>query len=488
MNIKNLLKGYKYDVICGQEDLEINEIAYDSRKIKEKDLFVCIKGFKIDGHSYIENAIDRGAIAIVLEDDTKIDTGKHKNITFIKVEDARKALSYMSNLYYDMPSKFIKLVGITGTNGKTSVSYYISYIMNQVGYKTGIIGTIDNVCGCESLDIMTTTHTTPEALEIHKMLMMMLERHVDVVCMEATSMGLKLARVDDCDFDIAVFTNLTRDHLDDHKTMKDYKESKKILFNLSNISVINIDDKVGKEILQESQNECITYGLSEEAKIYAHDIVISDKGAKFKVTYDYKIYDIKINIPGKFSIYNALAAMGVCLVLGVNMQDIMKALRNIKSVKGRFESINLKNGSKAIIDYAHTPDALKNVLETVNEFKKGDSIVVFGCGGNRDKSKRSIMGKIACDLADKVIITSDNPRYEDPQSIILDIIEGNNDYESKFTIIQDRKNAIEYAISISKKSDVILIAGKGHETTQEIGDEILPFDDCQIVKQYDLLH
>ncbi|WP_066503801.1 UDP-N-acetylmuramoyl-L-alanyl-D-glutamate--2,6-diaminopimelate ligase [Abyssisolibacter fermentans] len=484
MNLYKILEDLNYELLSENENIEIKNISYDSRRVTKGTLFICIKGYKYDGHDYINSAVNNGALAVIVERDELINPILKKKVTFIKVEDTRKALSKVASKFYGNPSSELKVIGITGTNGKTSVSYYISEILKLSGKKTGIIGTINNVCGDEILDIVRTTHTTPEAPQIQCMLRTMVEKGVEFVCIEATSMGLKLNRVDDCNFDIAVFTNLTRDHLDDHKTMENYKNCKKQLFRLSKFSVINLDDNVGREIINETTNGYITYGLNKYADIYAHDIKTTNQGTKFIMTYKGENKDVQIYIPGRFSVYNALAATGVCIRLGLKIDDIINGLASITNVKGRFETIKAENGSSIIVDYAHTPDALENVLKTAREFKKGKLILVFGCGGNRDKTKRPLMGKIASKLADLCIITSDNPREEDPQNIIKDIIKGMNNVNSECIIIEDRKKAIRFALTQANNNDIVIIAGKGHETYQEINGDVIPFDDCEIVKKY----
>ncbi|WDV47019.1 UDP-N-acetylmuramoyl-L-alanyl-D-glutamate--2,6-diaminopimelate ligase [Clostridiaceae bacterium M8S5] len=482
MKLRSILNNIDYKII-NDKDIDIKSIAYDSRRVKKGTLFICIKGYKYDGHDYIENAINNGAVAIMVQKNEYKPLGSSK-VVFIEVKDTRRAMSKISSIFYAEPAKNLKMIGITGTNGKTSVSYYISELLKYHGKKTGIIGTINNICDDEVLDIIRTTHTTPEALEIHNMLDLMLKANVEFVCIEATSMGLKLGRVDDCDFDIAVFTNLTQDHLDDHKTMEDYKNCKKKLFKMSKFLVINIDEEVAQEIINETDRNYITYGLSKEAQIYGYDIQINNDGTTFKIEYNNEIKNAQIYTPGRFSVYNALAATGACIGLGMKLDDIIKGLASIKKVRGRFETIKAQNGSNIIVDYAHTPDALENVLKTAREFSKEKIIVVFGCGGNRDKTKRPIMGKIASELADLCIVTSDNPRYEKPLDIIRDITKGIDNINSGCIIIQDREKAIKFALSEAKANDVIIIAGKGHETYQEIEGKTIHFDDCEIVKKY----
>lgn len=487
MKLWDLMKGINALEVYGDNNIDITGVAYDSRRVKKGNLFVCITGFKTDGHRYIEGAIENGASSIIIEKEINniADIVEKHNISAIRVTDTRDALSKLSSNFYNNPSEEINVVGITGTNGKTSITYLITSILETINKKTSIIGTMKN----RILDKeYKTSNTTPESLELQYLFSEMIKNDVDVCTMEVSSHSLDLKRVEDIRFNIGVFTNLTSDHLDFHKDMESYKNAKmKLFYKTSDINIINTDDKYGKEIYNEIKNlktPALSYGIDHKCDICAEDIRMNVAFSEFKLITPKYSGNVKINIPGLFSIYNILAAIAVCYSMGYSYDDIDKGIKAIKPIRGRFEPVENNKGISVIVDYAHSPDALENVLKTINHFAKERVIVVFGCGGDRDSSKRPIMGEIAYKLSDYAIITNDNPRSEDPNRIVDDILPGMGPDENKYDIVMDRREAIKIAISKAEKGDIILIAGKGHETYQIINDEVNDFDDREVATEF----
>lgn len=434
---------------------------------------MCIKGFKTDGHSYINKAIEQGAVAIVSENETE-----NLNIPVILVSNSRKALSQIASNFYQNPTSKLTLIGITGTNGKTTTTYLIKNILEQAGKKVGLIGTNQNMIGQRVLE---TERTTPESLELFELFAQMVNEGVEYVVMEVSSHSLELHRVYGCNFKVAVFTNISQDHLDFHKNMESYLEAKAKLFDMAENGAINIDDEGGKKIFENCKCSHISYSTKENADIIAKDILVTEKDVSFNCITKSENALIRLNIPGVFSVYNALSAISACLLCNIPMDTIKKGLLNAEGVKGRAEVAFYNDKFTIIIDYAHTPDGLLNILETVKGFAKGRVVTLFGCGGDRDKTKRSQMGKIAGELSDFCIITSDNPRTEKPISIINDILEGIMQTVCKFVAIENRYEAIKYAILNAQQNDVIVLAGKGHETYQEINTIKKHFDEREVV-------
>ncbi len=485
LKLYDLLQDIEREYLLGKEDIDIDGISYDSRKVKSDYLFVCIKGFNTDGHKYIDSAIKNGAIAIVIEDEIKnLDTLLDKNITIIKVNNSRKILSKISSNLYGNSSKLLKVIGVTGTNGKTSVTHLIDTILRANKKRTAILGTINNIILDE---VYKSQNTTPESLELQGLFNDMVKKNIETCTMEVSSHSLDLHRVDDINFDIGIFTNLTQDHLDYHIDMENYKKAKlKLFYKTSMANIINIDDKYGDEIYNEIKKQNIpvfSYGANRKSDFYAKDIKMHDSYSEFTLVTPSYEEKITIKIPGLFSIYNILASICACYILGLNFKEILEGLNEIKPVKGRFELVENSRSKTIIIDYAHTPDALKNVLNTIRDFTKGKIILVFGCGGDRDSKKRPIMGKIAIELADYVLLTNDNPRTEKPGKIINDILQGIEPTKDRYQVIQDRREAIREAIYKANEKDVILIAGKGHENYQIIGDKVFDFDDREVAKE-----
>lgn len=486
MKLIELLKGYEYELLQGNLEQEIDKIAYDSRKVKENTLFVCQKGENVDGHLFAQEALKRGAVGLIVQEDVVI---KDSNIAIIKVKNSRKLLSYISNVFYKNPSRKLNMVGITGTNGKTSISYLVSEILEEMDKKTGVIGTIGIQLDKRPLNIEKTTPTTPDSLELHMILNEMKKQNATDVIMEVTSIALDQYRVEDCKFEIGVFTNLTEDHLDFHATMENYKISKRKLFELCDVSVINTDDETGREYVdyikaKYKQNKVITYGIENDCDLRAFNIKLSPLKTKFDISLENKTYSFEINLPGKFNVYNVLAAIATTIQLGVPMKVIREALLKIKGARGRFESVNSREGYSVVVDYAHTPDALENVLKTAREFNPNKIITVFGCGGNRDTTKRPMMGKISGEISDVTIITSDNPRNENPETILKDIENGIKQTNGFYEVIVDREEAIKKALKTADKEDIVIVAGKGHETYQIIKNKTIHFDDMEVVKKY----
>jgi UDP-N-acetylmuramoyl-L-alanyl-D-glutamate--2,6-diaminopimelate ligase len=482
MYVKYLLKGLDYKVLQGTDHINVSNIAWDSRKVKRNSLFICVKGKNVDRHDYALQAVEAGATTLVVEHQVK---PLPTDINVIQVNNTKMAMAKIADIYYENPSDYMNVIGITGTNGKTSVSWFVAKILETAGRNAGIIGTIENRAGKNQIKIEKVNPTTPDSIELQATLREMLESGVTDVAMEVTSIALENHRVDQCKFNIGVFTNLTQDHLDEHGTMENYKNAKLKLFKMCRYGIVNSDDEVFSEIKNQSTCEKIlSYGINNDADLKAKDIQYTINGVRFTLLFNDSNYKVNINIPGKFTVYNALAAIGVCYYSGLTMEQIIKGLGKIEGVRGRFEAVPNPKGCLIIVDYAHTPDGLANILESVKDIAKRNVITVFGCGGDRDRSKRPVMGEIAGKLSDECIITSDNPRTEDPALIINDIQVGICKTKCSYEKIENRRSAIYRALDIAQPEDVVVIAGKGHETYQIFGDNIIHFDDSEVVKEY----
>lgn len=458
----------------------IKSIEMDSRKVTDGSLFICMKGFTVDGHDFAKQAVEQGAVALVVERPVNVD------VPTIQVNDSQRAMAILADTFYRSPSEQLHVIGITGTNGKTTTTYLIDYIFENAGKKTGRIGTINTKVNGIERDVV---NTTPESLSLQKMFHEMVEGKTETVVMEVSSHALHLGRVRGCDFDIAVFTNLSQDHLDYHETMDAYKQAKGILFsqlgntyskNRKKYAILNVDDEASAYYRTVTAAEVITYGIENKADISAQQIEMSSHGIRFKLCTPFGNEEISMKLVGLFSVYNALAASAACLASGLSIAEIKAGLQQVEGVPGRFELVDEGQDYTVLVDYAHTPDSLLNVLQTIRQFAKKKIFVVVGCGGDRDKQKRPLMGEIAVKYADEAIFTSDNPRSEDPNEIIQQMTQHLN---SDFTVIVDREKAIDYAIRQAQKGDVILIAGKGHETEQVIGEHVYPFDDRVIAQK-----
>lgn len=472
--------------IIGDGKTEIKNIEHDSRKVSEGSLFVCMEGMHFDGHKFINQAKDLGAVAILT---THENISLPENISAIVVPDLLKSLAVIVPYFYDYPSKKMRVIGITGTNGKTTTTYLIREILKSVGYKVGLIGTIQMMIDEE---IFPMHNTTPNVIELQKIFCNMLEKNIDYVVMEVSSHAIAENRIAGIEFDTAIFTNLTQDHLDFHKTMENYKLTKAKLFEIvsrsgkkeNKNSVINLDDPAGEEMLKHSSCKKITYGIEKNSDVRAVDIDIKSTGTNFKIRSDFGSMKLNLHLTGIFNVYNILAAVGAALAENISPEKIKISLENFRSVPGRFERIFADIPFEIIVDYAHTPDGMKNVLETARQIVRNKIITVFGCGGDRDKTKRPVMGKIAAELSDIVIATSDNPRTENPEEILNEIEVGVKEKigEKIYKKISDRRKAIFHAVEIAEKGDIILILGKGHENYQILKDETIHFDDREVAE------
>ena len=484
MELTKILNGISYKS-KGNVDIEIKSIEDNSKKVKPGSMFFAIKGFEFDGNEFIEEAVANGAIAIVLDVNANIKgLNIPENVTIILTADARSALAIAACNFFGNPSKYFTLIGVTGTKGKTTTTYMIKAILEKMGKKVGLIGTIYNYIGEECLGL--SDRTTPGSIELQKMFYQMARAKVDVVVMEVSSQSLKYNRVLGCDFDIGVFTNFYKDHIStkEHTDMDDYFNSKLKLFSMCKKGYTNADDFKSFKLMKESKNcEFKTYGIDNTTDLLAKDITITNANVDYKVKIGTRNERIKVNIPGRFSVYNSLAAISVCMGLGATIEHIKETLETI-AVPGRSEMVPNDKELAIMIDYAHTPDSLENILLAVKTYTKGRVICVFGCGGDRDEGKRPLMGEKAGRIADFTVVTTDNPRTEEPEKIIEDIKVGINKTKGKYKVIVDRKEAIKEAVAMMNKKDILVIAGKGHEMYQEVNGEKLPFDEKELVKEF----
>lgn len=479
MNLIQLLEQLQYEVIQGDDDIPVTELVNDSRKVCRGSVFVCISGAVSDGHSYIADVAEKGVAAVVVEKDVDAPKG----LTVIKVSDTRYALAFMSAAYFGYPADKLKVIGITGTKGKTTTTYMVKSILEDVGHKVGLIGTIEVLIGDESIP---ANNTTPESYTIQKYFAKMVEAGCDSVVMEVSSQGLMLHRTAGIPFEIGIFTNLGEDHIgpNEHKDFEDYKRCKGLLFKQCKLGIANVDDKWFEDVFKEATCKVETFGLSKKAGLRAVDIEHISKpgylGVKYHVS-GLMDFDVEIDIPGEFSVYNSLTAIAVCRHFDVPVENIKAALK-VAKVKGRIEMVKVSDEFTLMIDYAHNAMALESLLNTLRDYDPGRIVSVFGCGGNRSKTRRYEMGEVSGRLADFTIITSDNPRYEEPQEIINDIITGMKKTDGKYIDICDRGEAIKYAIKHGQPGDVIVVAGKGHETYQEIKGVKYDMDDRVLIQ------
>ncbi len=463
--------------VIGSTNIEIGKIEYDSNKVATGDVFVAIKGFREDGNNYINSAQENGAKCIIFE-------GEFENyidgITYIKVTDTREALAIISAVYYDYPANKLKMIGITGTKGKTTTAYMVRDILLASGKKTGMIGTIYNTYNNIQIE---STRTSPESLDLQKLLKDMVDADIEYVVMEVSSHALELKRVYGINFLVSVFTNLSEEHLDFHETMENYLNAKAKLFEVSDYALINGDDIYAPRLLKMVKCKTATFGLDNEVNLTAGDIRVNAEYVEYKMYINKMLETIRINIPGRFTVYNSLAAIGVCSFLNCQMDAILLALANVR-VPGRSEVVPINKTFTVMLDYAHNPSSLEAILSSVKKHAKGRIICVFGCGGNRDTTKRAIMGEIAGRLADFIVITTDNPRDEEPKKIMSQIEEGIKTTRGLFKSIENRREAIKFAMRIAWKNDIVIIAGKGHETYQILkNNKKIKFDEREIVKK-----
>ncbi len=479
INLKEILWKVAIEAVNGSTDVAIEKMEFDSRKISENDVFIAIRGTISDGHDFIETAINKGAIAIICDTFPEIIV---TGITYIKVKDTNKAMAFMAANYFENPSQKLKLVGITGTNGKTTVASLLYQLFQKAGYKVGLLSTVKILVDTKEYK---ATHTTPDSITINQYLKEMVDEGVEYCFMEVSSHGIHQKRTEGLQFAGGVFTNLSHDHLDYHPTFSEYRDVKKSFFdNLPKtaFALSNSDDKNGSVMLQNTAARKLTYALKTYSDYKAQILENQLSGLLLKINDN----EVWVRLIGTFNAYNLLAIYGTAVELGLESLEVLRLLSELESVSGRFQFIVSKGNITAIVDYAHTPDALENVLKTINDIrtKNEQLITVVGCGGDRDKTKRPIMADIASTLSDKIIITSDNPRTENPETIIAEMEQGVAPQNYKKTVsISDRKQAIKAACQLAQANDIILIAGKGHETYQEINGIRHDFDDMKIVKE-----
>lgn len=478
MKLKELLRGLGVLELHADEALDITGVQYDSRQVSPGDLFVAISGFQTDGHKYIPKAMENGAACVVCEKKPETD------IPYVLVPDARAALAALGANWFGHPADDMCVIGITGTNGKTTSTYLLKHVLEKtLGAKVGLIGTIQNMIGDE---ILHTERTTPESFELQKLFADMRDAGCTHVIMEVSSHALVLHRADQIRFGAAVFTNLTEDHLDFHKTMDAYCDAKAMLFRRCETGAVNVDDAYAKRIMEQADCRLLTYSAQgKPAALKAEHIGLFSDRVEFDAVYQNERVPVTLGIPGIFSVYNALGVIAAALALDIPLAAIADALRTAQSVKGRVEVVPTPGkGYTVLIDYSHTPDSLENILKAVRGFCAGRIIAVFGCGGDRDPYKRPVMGRIAAELSDLAIVTSDNPRTEDPYKILRQILAGMQDTETPYEVIESRVSAIGRAMELAQKDDVIVLCGKGHETYQEIGHEKHHLDEREVVASY----
>ena len=470
MKLKELLNGIAVLECTADPELEIESVHYDSRKVTANSLFVAISGFASDGNRFIPMALEKGAVAVVT---AKKPEGE---VPYILVDSDRMALALLGCNFYGWPARSMTMIGVTGTNGKTSTTLLLKQVLETcLGAKVGLIGTMANMVGDE---VIPTERTTPESFELQGLFARMRDAGCTHVVMEVSSHAVTLDRIGGVHFDIAAFTNLTEDHLDFHKTMDAYCDAKAELFRRCGKAVINTDDSYAPRFLEAAACPVLTTAVSAEADLQAKNVELLSDGIR------YTVEDVRVHvpIPGRFTVYNTLTVLGIARQLGISLADAANALKTVAGVKGRIEVVPTPGTDYTVlIDYAHTPDGLENVLSSVRDFCKGRIISVFGCGGDRDPIKRPIMGHIGVKLADVAVITSDNPRTEEPAAIIRDILQGVDPEDGEYIVVEDRKSAIRYAMDIAKKDDIIILAGKGHETYQDIGGQKLHLDEREEV-------
>ena len=483
MLLRDLLN--KVDIIACVTDLDmqITGVSCDSRAVRKGELFVAIKGFKSDGHDFIKQAIDNGAVCVLSERIPESDNSKAATtgVPYVVTADTRKSLALVAAAWYGYPAEKLKVVGVTGTNGKTTVTNLIKHMIEICGEdKVGLIGTNMNMIGDKELP---TAFTTPESIEIHRLLAQMVDEGCRYAVMEVSSHAISLSRVYGITFEVGAFTNLTNDHLDFHSSLADYAGVKSKLFSNCRTSAINLDDEYADMMISSASDRVMTFAIDDDkADLVAKSVKLHRDKVTFCALTLSDLYRVELRIPGLFSVYNALTAISVMLLLGQDIESIITALKTCTGVKGRAEVVPTEQEYSVIIDYAHTPDALRNIINTVRGFAKGRVVTLFGCGGDRDSSKRPLMGKVVSELSDFVIVTSDNPRTEAPGKIIEDILQGMKETETPYFVIENRREAMQWALINSQPGDTLILAGKGHETYQIIGKEKTHFDEREVVR------
>ncbi|QSX08924.1 UDP-N-acetylmuramoyl-L-alanyl-D-glutamate--2,6-diaminopimelate ligase [Alkalibacter rhizosphaerae] len=485
MKLSVLFQKVHMEWFHGDGQIDAAGLCYDSRTCKKGDVFFAIGGFQADGNAYIEDAVRRGAVAVVSENRNALErTASENSIPVILVKDVRRAMSAAAACYHGYPSNRMKVIGITGTNGKSSTAFFLKELLEDQGRRVGIIGTLGNYF--ENWEGQAT-HTTPESVEIHGILKEMADLGAEYCLMEVSSHALALYRVEDVSFHGSIFTNISQDHLDFHHTMEEYFIAKEKLFRYNQVyAVINTDDPYGRRIhegLKKTSTRAIGFGMDIGGEFLLNIHQLTDQGGVFSLKSGMESIKISTNQVGAFNMYNLASAVLAGKMESLKIEGMMESAKRLQGIRGRMEKIQTAEGFGVIIDFAHTPDGLEKVLKTLRETSQGRIITVFGCGGDRDRQKRPVMGSIAVENSDFVIVTSDNPRGEDPSAIIGEIEEGMKKYMHKYTVSIDRKDAIGKALKMAKPEDLVLIAGKGHETLQIIGDKKLPFDERAIVKE-----
>ena len=477
MKLKDLLQDMEVLSATADMETEIKYVRYDSRAVEAGDLFVAVTGYAVDGHSFIGAVMEKGAAAVVCE---RIPEGE---VPYIQVPDSRRALAQLGDNFFGHPAKAMTMIAVTGTNGKTSTTYLLKAILEKTrGAKVGLIGTNQNMIGEE---VVPTERTTPGPFETRELFAEMRDKGCTHVVMETSSHALHQGRIHGVTYDVGIFTNLTQDHLDYHKTMEAYCDAKAILFRNCVSGVVNADDPWTPRLLKDATCKVLTYARDAAADLTAQDIALAADHIAFTAVYGTERFPIRVNIPGGFMVYNTLDVLGACLTLGISLEESAAVLATVPHVKGRVEVVPTPGKDYTIlIDYAHTSDSLINVLTTVRGFAKGRTVALFGCGGDRDRTKRPIMGRAAADHADFVIVTTDNPRTEKPGDIIADILPGMEGTATPYVVVEDRVEAIHYAMDHAQKDDVIVLCGKGHETYQEVNHEKHHMDEREIVADY----
>lgn len=475
MKLQELLQGVAVSHAAAPMDAEIGEVRYDSRAVRPGDLFVAIRGYATDGHRYIGKALEQGAAAVICEE-------AQEGIPVVVVADSRTALAEIAANRFGHPADAMTMIGVTGTNGKTTTTYLVKHILESQGHKVGLIGTNQNLIGHE---VIETERTTPESYELHALLARMRDAGCTHVVMEVSSHSLVLHRVHGIRYAVGAFTNLTQDHLDFHKTMEEYRRAKALLFAVSDRGVINLDDPTAKKMIADAKCPVLTFSaVSDDASLSARNIDLRADGVDFICLMEGRLARVHLRIPGMFSVHNALTALGVAVSLGIPLEKAAAALADANGVKGRAEVVPTPNDFTVLIDYAHSPDGVENILNAVRGFSKGRVVALFGCGGDRDRTKRPKMGAIAARLADFLIVTSDNPRTEEPQAIIDDILAGMQDSSTPREVICDRREAIRWALDHAQKGDTIVLMGKGHETYQEVNHVKHHLDEREEIVKY----
>lgn len=480
MKLADLLKKLKYTCVKGTADVDITTVAYDSRRVERGSLFICIKGAVADGHRFAEAAVNKGASALVVEDDVTVP----ENVTVIRVEDSRYALACISAEYFGNPADKLKVIGITGTKGKTTTTYLVKSILDSAGHKCGLVGTIETIIGDK---VIKASNTTPESYVLQDYFKQMVDCGCDCVVMEVSSQGLMLHRTAGFTFEIGIFTNIEPDHIGphEHKDFNDYLHCKSLLFKQCRHGIVNIDDKHADYIINNASCDIVTYGFSEKADFRAANTkLVSGKGY-LGIDYDLQGKEnmrVEIDLPGKFSVYNSLTAIAICSYFGIDSNTICDALKDAR-VKGRIEMIKVSDDFTLMIDYAHNAMSLESLLTTLREYNPTRLVCLFGCGGDRSRDRRFSMGEVSGKLADLSVITSDNPRTEEPLAIIDDILVGIKKTTGKYTVIPDRRKAIEWVIHNGQPGDIIVLAGKGHEDYQEINGVKHHLDEREVIAQ-----